>query len=233
MRVLYFIKAISKRIIYGHKATNKTYFNYLRKAGAKIGEGTECFGVRDVYIDETRPWLINIGDNVILTKGVTILTHGYDLSVLMNYYGELYGSSGKVTIGNNVFVGMHSTILKGVTVGNNVIIGANSLVNKDIPDNCVYAGNPAKFIMTIENYRNKRKNEYLMDLKELVFEYYNRYGEKPNDKILREFFPVYLNRTDLHLADKLFIGNSKVVENFITTSPIYDGLDELYKECGI
>lgn len=49
---------------------------------------------------------------------------------------------GGVSIGDNVFIGMQSTILKGVHIGNNVIIGANSLVNKDVPDNCVVAGNP-------------------------------------------------------------------------------------------
>ena len=45
---------------------------------------------------------------------------------------------------------MKSTILKGVHIGNNVIIGANSLVNKDIPDNCVAAGNPCKVIKEAE-----------------------------------------------------------------------------------
>lgn len=62
-----------------------------------------------------------------------------------------------VSIGNNVFIGVNSTILKGVHIGNNVIIGANSLVNKDIPDNCVAAGNPCKVRMTLEEYYEKKK----------------------------------------------------------------------------
>ena len=89
----------------------------------------------------TRPWLIDIGKNVKITEGVTILTHGFDWSVLKGVYGDILGSSGGVKIGDNVFIGMQTTILKGVHIGNNVIIGANSLVNKDIPDNCVAAGN--------------------------------------------------------------------------------------------
>jgi acetyltransferase-like isoleucine patch superfamily enzyme len=54
-----------------------------------------------------------------------------------------------VKIGNNVFIGAHSTILKGVTIGENSIVGACSVVTKSIPDNEIWAGNPAKFIRSI------------------------------------------------------------------------------------
>ena len=50
------------------------------------------------------------------------------------------------TIGDNVTLGAHVIILGNVHVGNNVIVGAGSVVVKDIPDNCVVAGNPAKII---------------------------------------------------------------------------------------
>lgn len=56
-----------------------------------------------------------------------------------------------------MFIGMNTTILKGVHIGNNVVIGAGSFVNKDIPDNCVAAGNPCKVIMSIEEYFEKQK----------------------------------------------------------------------------
>lgn len=55
---------------------------------------------------------------------------------------------GKVKIENNVFIGAHSTILKGVTIGENSIVGACSVVTKNIPANEIWAGNPAKFIKT-------------------------------------------------------------------------------------
>lgn len=51
-----------------------------------------------------------------------------------------------VRIGNNVWIGMNSVVMRGVTIGNNVIIGANSIVTKDIPDNAIAAGNPCKVI---------------------------------------------------------------------------------------
>ena len=55
-------------------------------------------------------------------------------------------STKPVIIKQNVFIGAHSTILKGVTIGENSIIGACSVVTKNIPDNEVWAGNPAKYI---------------------------------------------------------------------------------------
>ena len=66
---------------------------------------------------------------------------------------------GRVTIVNHVFIGQGSSILCGVTIGDNVIIGANSLVSGDVPSNCVYAGNPAKFICSFEKYKEKRAKE--------------------------------------------------------------------------
>lgn len=59
-------------------------------------------------------------------------------------------SKGSVVIGKNVWVGRQVTILSGVTVGDNSIIGANSLVNKDVPPNCVVAGNPARIVKRME-----------------------------------------------------------------------------------
>lgn len=56
-----------------------------------------------------------------------------------------------ITIGNNVFVGGHSTILKGSNIGKNVIIGAGSVITGTIPDNEIWAGNPAKFIRKNRN----------------------------------------------------------------------------------
>jgi maltose O-acetyltransferase len=57
-----------------------------------------------------------------------------------------------VKIGNKVFVGAGSIILPGVTIGDKVIVGAGSVVTKNIPDNSVFAGNPAHFICTTESY---------------------------------------------------------------------------------
>ena len=58
-------------------------------------------------------------------------------------YHEFIGSAGKVSIGNNVYIGADVMILKGSKIGDNVIIGAKSLVSGDIPSDCIAVGIPA------------------------------------------------------------------------------------------
>ena len=185
-------KNMVKRVLYGKpKDPSEEYVARLRGMGMRIGQRTTFFAPHSCVIDESRPWLIEIGDDVQVTYGVTILTHGYDWAVLKGLYGDILGSAGKVTIGNNVFIGMHSTILKGVTIGDNVIIGAGSLVNKDIPNNCVVAGSPARVIMSLEEYHEKRKDAQLEEARELVREYRTVFGKDPDEKALSEFFWLF------------------------------------------
>ena len=181
------------------------------------GGGTIIYNTNHVLIDLTRPWLVDIGNNVQITEGVTILTHGYDWSVLKGKYGKILGSSGKVHIGNNVFIGVNSTILKGVTIGNNVIIGANSLVNKDIPDDVVVAGNPAKIIMSVDEYLKKRENAQLEEATELTLEYYNKYNVWPSKKILREFIWLFEDRKSNVDENEVFMEIGSLLGNYEET----------------
>ncbi|WP_252969469.1 acyltransferase [Eubacterium ventriosum] len=187
------IKKILKKIILKEKADSKSYIKAMRKKGCKIGERVVIYAPQKTLIDMTRPWLVEIGNDVRITEGVKILTHGYDWSVIKGVYGEVLGSSGKVKIGNNVFIGMNSVILKGVNVGSNVIIGANSLVNKNIPDNVVAAGNPCRVIMSLEEYYEKRKKAQIKEATELVKCYRECYGKEPDEIALREHFWLFSN----------------------------------------
>lgn len=67
------------------------------------------------------------------------------------------GDSLPVSIGDNVFIGEHVTILMGTTIGNNYIVDANSLVKGTFPDNVVITGNPAKIVCTFEAYYKRAK----------------------------------------------------------------------------
>lgn len=185
------IKRALKKVIYGNRASSDIYINYLRKIGCTIGEKTTIYSPRNVIIDETRPYLIEIGNNVQITDGVRILTHGYDWSVLKVKYGDVLGSSGRVKIGNNVFVGVNTTILKGVNIGDNIIIGANSLVNKNLLEEGVYAGNPVKYIMSLDEYYDKRKEKQLDEVYECATRYYEVYSKWPNKEVFREFFWLF------------------------------------------
>jgi acetyltransferase-like isoleucine patch superfamily enzyme len=96
---------------------------------------------------------IEIGNNVNFGGNVTIYDtdfHSLNPKVRINKATDRIGAQCKpVNIGDNVFIGAHSTILKGVIIGDNAIIGACSVVTKDVPTNEIWAGNPAKFIKKI------------------------------------------------------------------------------------
>ncbi len=185
------LKRIIKIIKYGYRGDSKSYVKHLKKSGCSIGERVTFFSPETIAVDITRPWLVSIGNDVQITQGVKILTHGYDWSVLKGVYGDVLGSSGSVSVGNNVFIGTNTIILKGVHIGNNVIIGAGSVVTGDIPDNCVAAGNPCKMIMSLNDYYEKRKKAQLAEAAELVSLYRNRYGKEPDDRVLHEFFWLF------------------------------------------
>ena len=126
----------------------KVYSKFLK---VNIGENSVITGN---VIFGSEPYLINIGNNVRITHGVMFHTHDGGVGILRSKYPGINVIKG-ITVGNNVFIGSNATIMPGVTIGNNVIIGASSVVTRDIPDNVVYAGIPAKFIKTIADYEEK------------------------------------------------------------------------------
>ena len=89
---------------------------------------------------------INALHEVVIEDNVQIGSHCaiYSVSTIDN-------SVGKVLLKNNCRIGSHSTVLPGVTIGKNSIVGAHSLVNKDIPDNVVAFGVPAKVMRKLTN----------------------------------------------------------------------------------
>lgn len=228
------IKEFLLIIKYGDKATSRRYYKKLKKAGIYLGENVNFYSPWTINIDIQRPWMIEIGNNVHITAGVKILQHGYDWAVIQKKYGEVCGSCGKVKIGNNVFIGTDATILKGVEIGDNVIIGANSLVNKDCLKEGVYAGNPVKFIMSLDDYYKKRKDNQVKEATELVLEYYRKNNTYPDKELLREFFWIFENRNN-ELCDtfkdvfKLEGNYQKTMSTYLDSKPIFNGYDEFIK----
>ena len=225
------IKDMIRKVIYKEKASSQAYISYMRNKGAKIGERVTIFAPTKTSIDMTRPWLIDIGNDVQITEGVTLLTHGYDWAVLKGVYGEILGSGGVIQIGNNVFIGMKTTILKGVHVGNNVIIGENSLVNKNIPDNCVVAGNPARVIMPLDKYYEKRKAAQCQEAEELVRLYREHYGKEADENALHEFFWLFTDgNTELpecwEIMMKLVGNEENSYKKLKENKPRYKNMDD-------
>lgn len=132
--------------------------NFLRKQGAQIGAGTRIMSGIEAF--GTEPYLISVGTDCLISRDVLLLTHDGGISVLNNlgYFDKKMDKLGRIIIGNNCFVGARTIILPGVTIGNNVIIGAGSIVTKDVPDNCVVCGVPAKKIKNLDEYYENIKN---------------------------------------------------------------------------
>lgn len=106
-----------------------------------------------------------IGNNVMFAPNVSIYTAGHPIHPDSRNSGYEYGIA--VTIGNNVWIGGSVVINPGVTIGNNVVLGSGSVVTKDIPDNCIAAGNPARIIRTItENDRKFYFKDREFDVKD-------------------------------------------------------------------
>lgn len=117
-----------------------------RSGGVRILNYKSVFIGEDCYFDTLAPECIIIENNVLITKGCSVLTHYYDFKQKKFTYGEQL-----VIFKEHCFIGWNVTICKPVTIGKYSVVGAGSVVTKDIPDYEVWAGNPAKFIRKIEH----------------------------------------------------------------------------------
>ena len=191
------LRGLIRKLIYRENASSDTLVEYLRGRGASIGEDVTIYAPNKTVIDKTAPWLLKIGDHVRITEGVKILSHDYSWSVLKHYSSEnvrsggILGSQRAVEIGNNVFIGMNAVITCGVTVGDNVVIGAGSVVTKDCESDGVYAGVPAKRIMSIDEFYHKRKAAQFAEAKDIALRYKQALGIEPDKTVFSEYFMLF------------------------------------------
>ena len=140
----------------------KSYIHYLTHIGIYFGRNVKIYGkpkilygnkikigsnVRindDVFLHAVNG--IELGNNVTLSYGASLITESYDLSSNDAYLKRKH-SGAPITIGNNVWICANVTILPGVKIADDVIVAAGSVVNKNLDKpGSLYAGNPASFI---------------------------------------------------------------------------------------
>lgn len=86
-------------------------------------------------LDKTNPKGIHIGEESYIASGAIVFTHDFSRGIHKDTY-----------IGRRCFIGANAIIMCGVTIGDEVIVGSGAIVTKDVPPNCIVAGNPAKII---------------------------------------------------------------------------------------
>ncbi len=234
------IKSILRRFRKSHGSSSQEVLQKLRDGGAKIGEDVLIYATAKTQIDSTAPWLLTIGDHVRITEGVKILTHDYAWSVLKHDReepGAILGAQSPVTIGSCVFIGVNTVITRGVTVGDNVIIGAGSVVTKDCPSGGVYAGNPARLIMTVQEYKEKRKALQFEEARVMARQYRDRFGKEPPKEVFFEHFMLFstfeeADRVPVFRRQMQLLGNYEETKAYMGKNPPpYPGYEAFLRAC--
>ena len=114
--------------------------------GYNIHVGENFYANFDCTILDVCP--VTIGVNCMLAPGVHIYTATHPLDPIERISGSEYGKP--VTIGDNVWIGGRAIINPGVTIGDNAVIASGAVVTKDVPNNVVVGGNPAKIIKKLK-----------------------------------------------------------------------------------
>lgn len=122
----------------------------LMEAFSQIGNGSSIQCVNSIIIGKYTA----IGQGTIITDNNTHPTDPeYRMKMQLTPSGSnmrswIHSENKPIVIGKNVWIGSNVRICKGVTIGDNSIIAANSVVTKDVPNNAIAAGNPAKIVKT-------------------------------------------------------------------------------------
>jgi maltose O-acetyltransferase len=133
-----------------HQRKIDSYLDGLKQQGLKIGESVNI--LEPFFIDPDHCFLISIGSNSTLAPNVRLIAHDASTKRHLDFT-----RIGKIVIGDNCFIGDSVIVLPGVTIGSNTIIGAGAVVNRDLPENVVAAGNPARIICTLDDYLERNR----------------------------------------------------------------------------
>lgn len=140
--------------------------NYLRKNHVFAGIGENV-----TLMDRKIPLyakLIRIHNNVRIASNVTFATHDithYILNSLSDSHENEYSETiGCIELMDNVFIGTNVTIVGGVRIGPKAIVAAGAVVTKDVPENSVVGGVPARYICSFDEWMERREKQYPHEL---------------------------------------------------------------------
>lgn len=148
------VKKIIKKIRKNFMSANE----YAASIGVKMGKG--CWLSTKDFPSEA--YMVELGDYVRVAKGTSFYTHGGVWSLRHLFNDKNLDICGKIKVGSYSSIGANCMIMAGVTIGEKCIVAGGSVVTKSVPDGCMVAGNPAKFIGYTEDFykRIKEKNDF-------------------------------------------------------------------------
>lgn len=153
-----FVRKVLKSIFYWIYS-NANHEKFARYIGVNMGQNVHIYG-NPISMFGSEPWCITLGNNIHITREVLFVTHDGGTLLYRNLIPDLEITA-PITIGNNVYIGVRSIIMPGIIIGSNCIIASGSVVTKNVPDNSVVGGVPAKFIKTADDYLEGIKNKSL------------------------------------------------------------------------
>lgn len=143
MKLRQFLMKLKRKIFGGGYSHEE-----LKSYGVEFGKNCHVLTSK---IDVHHGFLISMGDNVTISDA-RLLTHDGSTKKFLGY-----SRVGRIKIGSNVFIGAGAIILPGIEIGDNVIVGAGTVVTKDIPNDSLVVGNPARVIKTVSDYIEENK----------------------------------------------------------------------------
>ena len=154
--LFYYMKRMYFERKFGFRYIARTFnVTEAREIGVKVGNDCRIYSVDF----SSEPYLIEIGNHVTITDGVSFVPHDGAVWIFRGKEPEIE-LFGKITIGNNVFVGLNATILFNTIIGDNSVIAAGALVKGVFEPNSVIAGVPGRRICSVEEYYKKNKHKY-------------------------------------------------------------------------
>lgn len=232
MKAISKIKQLLYKVRYPNRYSSERYVEYLKENGAKIGENTYFFDPINTTVDSKRISYVQIGRNCCITAGVKLLCHDYSWTSLIETHNVILPDPGKeINIGDNVFIGWDALIIGPVTVGSNVIIAANAVVTKDIPDNVVVAGVPAKIISTMDEYYQKKIERQREDAITRAKHIQKVAGRVPTLEEMGWFAVIFMERSqenENYLRRLPYKGGDieMLIKAFYASKPLYKGYEE-------
>lgn len=168
-KVLKVLRVLQRKLIccldgLNNRVFTEMYAKYLSKQGVRF-HGQPNYIASSAYFDGQGLKDIEIGDEVVISREVMLLTHDYSIENALHAVGGGTADrhlklDGTIFVGENSFIGARASLLPGTKIGRDCIVGACAVVKGEIPDDSIVIGNPAKVIKRTSELGRRLLDEF-------------------------------------------------------------------------